>query len=45
MAWAIKEMPDAGKVKERVRALKSGFNKVHYCFGNLKAYDYIELYK
>ena len=45
MSWAIKEMPDPAKVKEKVRDLKSGFGKVQYCFGDLDAYRYIELYR
>lgn len=45
LAWAITKYPDPSEVKKRVAELKSGFNKVEYCFGNLKAYDYIELFK
>ena len=45
MSWAIKTMPDPSKVKEKVRELKSGFSQVQYCFGKLKAYEYIELYR
>ena len=45
LSWAIKNYPDPKRVKEKVAELKSGFRKVEYCFGNLNAYDYIELYK
>ena len=45
MSWAIKGMPDPSLVKEKVRDLKSGFRKVHYCFGDLEAYRYIDLYR
>lgn len=45
LAWAIKSMPEAEKVREKVADLKSRFREVKYCFGSLKAYDYIELYK
>lgn len=45
MSWAIKEMPEPSRVREKVSELKSQFKKVQYCFGDLNAYDYIELYK
>lgn len=45
MAWAIKDFPDPSRVKEKVAALKSGFDTVQYCFGKHRAYEYIELYK
>lgn len=45
LAWAITKYPDPSEVKEKVSELKSGFNKVEYCFGDLKAYEYIELFK
>ena len=45
LAWAIKEMPDPANVKEKVRNLKSSFSKVQYCFGDLEAYKYLELYR
>ncbi len=45
LAWAIKDYPEPSEVKKRVAELKGNFHKVEYCFGNLKAYDYIELFK
>ncbi len=45
LSWAIKNYPDPSEVKKKVADLKGRFTKVQYCFGNLKAYDYIELYK
>lgn len=45
LAWAIKDYPDPARVKEKIASLKSGFNKIEYCFGDLEAYRYIELYR
>lgn len=45
ISWAIKNYPDSMEVRKKINALKSDFNTVKYCFGNLKAYEYIELYK
>ena len=38
-----KKDPEA--MAEKVRDFKSQFQKVHYCFGKLKPYEYIELFK
>lgn len=45
MAWAIKDTPDPERVRERVAELKSGFTEVQYCFGKLRPYEYIEIFK
>ena len=38
-----KKDPEA--MAEKVRDFKSQFQEVHYCFGKLKPYEYIELFK
>lgn len=45
LSWAIKNYPSPEEVRKKVAELKSGFTKVEYCFGDLKAYEYIELFK
>lgn len=45
MSWAIKDSPEPEKVRDRVRELKSGFTEVKYCFGKLKPYEYIEVFR